>query len=56
MGPLAFEPLWATIPIELGVLPLGFDPVPWVLVIAVGSFFIELMPVLFLLLSKLMQD
>jgi hypothetical protein len=56
MGPLAFEPLWATIPMELGVLPLGFYPVPWLLVIAVGSFFMELMPVLFLLFNKFMQD
>lgn len=56
MGPLAFEPLWVTIPIELGVLPLGFYTVPWLLVIAVGSFFMELMPVLFLLFNKFMQD
>jgi len=56
MGPLTFEPLWATIPMELGVFPLGFYPVPWLLVIAVGSFFMELMPVLFLLFNKFMQD
>ena len=59
MGPLAFEPLWATTAIELGVLPFGLDPVPWlliVIIIAVGSFFMELKPVLFLLFNKLMHD
>ena len=48
----------------LGVFPLGFYPVPefeplfetaFVVVLA-GSFFRELMPGLFLLLSRLMQD
>jgi hypothetical protein len=56
MGPLVFEPLWATMATELGVLPFGFYPVPWLDVIAVGSFFMELKPVLFLLFNKLMHD